>query len=161
MLVILEQGQTFDQVVIKQFLEKGVAIVQFCGRGTFTKDLQHFLAGSRHNFSNLFDDLQNTIEFIGNNMTKNISLYCKGEVSSLAGLWFNAYFPYLFNSSVLHVNIFSFRMDFMILTMCSRFNPVKISLERRYKTSKLLHFLTSKDSTFSRKDSECFILKVL
>jgi hypothetical protein len=37
-------------------------------------------------------------------MTTNISLYCKGQVSSLAGLWFNLYFPYLFNASILHVS---------------------------------------------------------
>ena len=114
MLVILEQGEAFDQSALRQFLEKGVAVVQFCGRGTFTKDLQHFLAGSRHNFSNLLDDLQTTIEFIGNSMTKNISLYCKGEISSLVGLWFNVYFPYLFNSTVLHVPPYQYRTAFMI-----------------------------------------------
>ena len=53
-------------------------IVEFRGRGTFSKDLEHFLKGSRGNISNMLDDLQQLIEFIGNNMTKNISLYCKG-----------------------------------------------------------------------------------
>lgn len=57
----MEQGETFDQGVIRQFMEKGVAVIQFNGRGTFSKDLQHFLAGSRHNFNHYFDDLQRTI----------------------------------------------------------------------------------------------------
>ena len=51
------------------------------------------------------DDLQSVVEFIGNGMSKNISLYCKGESSSLVGLWFNVYFPYLFNATVLHVTM--------------------------------------------------------
>lgn len=59
------------------------------------------------------DDLQSVIEFIGNGMSKNISLYCKGESSSLVGLWFNVYFPYLFNATVLHVTIVRCRMDCM------------------------------------------------
>ena len=114
LLLILEQGETIDQHVLRQFLEKGVAVIQFCGRGTFSADLEHFLAGSRHNFTNFFDDLQAAIEFIGNNMTQNISLYCKGQVSSFVGLWFNIFLPYLFNSSVLHVNLVLFRMEYMI-----------------------------------------------
>lgn len=77
--------------------------MQFCGRGTFHKDLEHFLSGSRQNFGNMLDDLKAAIEFLGNTISSNISLYCKGPISSLAGLWFNIYFPYLFNASVLHV----------------------------------------------------------
>jgi hypothetical protein len=87
-------------------LEKGIRIAEFRGRGTFSQDLSHFLAGSRSNFAALMDDLQAVIEFIGNNLTKNISIYCKGEVSSLVGLWFNIYFPFLFNASVLHNGLF-------------------------------------------------------
>ena len=114
LLIILEQGETIDQHVLRQFLEKGVAVVQFCGRGTFSADLEHFIAGSRHNFTHFFDDLQAAVEVIGNNMTKNISLYCKGQVSSFVGLWFNIFLPYLFNSSVLHVTLLISRMEFMI-----------------------------------------------
>lgn len=112
-LFFVTRGESVDQQIFKSLLEKGVAVIQFCGRGTFSKDLTHFLAGSRHNFTNMLDDLKEVIEFIATNMTKNISLYCKGEISSLAGLWFNIYFPYLFNASVLHVPIVSFRTAFM------------------------------------------------
>lgn len=80
-------------------------VVQFLGRGTFSRDAQHYLSGCRQNFPNLMDDLQSVVEFIGNGMSKNISIYCKGESSSLVGLWFNVYFPYLFNATVLHVII--------------------------------------------------------
>jgi hypothetical protein len=54
----------------------------------------------------MLDDLQAVVEFIGNNLTKNISLYCKGGVSSLVGLWFNVYFPFLFNATVLHNGLY-------------------------------------------------------
>lgn len=81
-------------------------VVEFKGRGTFSRDLEHFLRGSRRNFPRMLDDLQAVIEFVGNNLTKNISLYCKGEVSSLVGLWFNVYFPFLFNTTILHNGIY-------------------------------------------------------
>lgn len=73
MLVMTSRGEQIDQQMLRQFL-----VVQFCGRGTFSHDLEHFLAGSRHNFGQMLDDLQAVIEFIGNKMTRNISLYCKG-----------------------------------------------------------------------------------
>ena len=84
-------------------MEKGVTVVEFRGRGTLSTDLEHFLGGSQLNFPRLMDDLQDTIEFIASNWTKNISLYCKGEISSLVGFCFNVYFPFLFNTTVLHV----------------------------------------------------------
>jgi hypothetical protein len=91
---------------LRQLLEKGVVLVEFRGRGSFSRDLEHFLRGSRSNFPCLLDDLQAVIEFIGNNYTKSISLYCKGETSALVGLWFNVYFPYLFNATVLHNGLY-------------------------------------------------------
>jgi hypothetical protein len=91
---------------LRQLLEKGVVLVEFRGRGSFSRDLEHFLRGSRSNFPCLLDDLQAVIEFIGNNYTKNISLYCKGETSALVGLCFNVYFPYLFNATVLHNGLY-------------------------------------------------------
>lgn len=81
-------------------------MVEFRGRGTFSRDLEHFLRGSRGNFAGMMDDLQAVVEFIGNNLTKNISIYCKGQTSSLVGLWFNVYFPFLFNASVLHNGLY-------------------------------------------------------
>lgn len=60
-LVMTDKGEELGQQVLRQFLEKGVAVIQFCGRGTFTKDLQHFLAGSRHNFGSMLDDLKTAI----------------------------------------------------------------------------------------------------
>lgn len=81
-------------------------MVEFRGRGTFSRDLEHFLRGSRGNFAGMMDDLQTVVEFIGNNLSKNISIYCKGQTSSLVGLWFNVYFPFLFNASVLHNGLY-------------------------------------------------------
>jgi hypothetical protein len=72
------RNEEVEGVALRQFLEKGVMVVEFRGRGTFSHDLQHYLSGSKQNFPKMLDDLQEVIEFIGNNMTKNISLYCKG-----------------------------------------------------------------------------------
>jgi len=66
---------------------------------------------------------------VGNDISKNISLYCKGEVSSLVGLWFNFYFPSLFNASVLHVKGLLCRMGYMTSRMRWRLSPLEISLE--------------------------------
>jgi hypothetical protein len=46
---------------MQQFLEKGVMLVKFGGRGTQTKDLQHYFAGCKHNFRFMLDDLQAAI----------------------------------------------------------------------------------------------------
>ena len=113
-----------------QLLEKGVMLVKFSGRGTQAKDLEHYFAGSRHNFGRMMDDLQKAIEFIGNELTPNISLYCKGEVTSLVGLWFNFYFPNLFNATVLHVNFWICRMGSMIYLTKSLCSPSAIFLVR-------------------------------
>ena len=87
------------------------------------------MSGSQDNFETLFDDLQEVIEFIGNNLTKNISLYCKGEISSLVGLWLNVYFPFLFNTTVLHVEIIIYRMVFTIFKTEFLSKGLIISLE--------------------------------
>jgi hypothetical protein len=38
-LMLTEKGEEIDQQILRQFLEKGVGVVHFCGRGTFSKDL--------------------------------------------------------------------------------------------------------------------------
>ena len=147
-LVVSSNGESIDQSILRQLLQKGVMVVLFGGRGTQTKDLQHYLSGNRNNFGNMLDDLQATVEFIGNEMTQNISLYCKGEVSSLVGLWFNFYFPYLFNASALHVRLEILRTAFIILRMPSPLRPSRTfsgkfqSKERRLHKDSILRSLT-------------------
>lgn len=60
-LVFEGRSERINQDAMRQLLEKGVMLVRFAGRGTQTKDLEHYLAGSRHNFPRLMDDLQAAI----------------------------------------------------------------------------------------------------
>ena len=73
------------------------------GRGSFGEDAQTFLEGCQMNYKNYIADIKEVIEFIGENLSENISVYAKGANSSFVSLLLNIDYPYLFTSSVLHV----------------------------------------------------------
>ena len=50
----------------------------------------------------MISDLESAIEWIGNNLGSNISLYCKGPIAGLTGMMLNVKHPFLLTSTVLH-----------------------------------------------------------
>lgn len=100
--------------MLKKLVKKSVCVVEFLGRGTFSTDVHRYLTGAQYNVANQISDWERVIEFLGNHLSTNISLYCKGESAAEIGLLVSLRHPYLFNASVLHVKIPIYRMDSMI-----------------------------------------------
>ena len=74
-------------------------------RGGFGTDAQTLLEGCQANYTNFLEDVQSTIEYIGNTFTENICLYAKGGSASLISFLLSTRYPTMLTGTVLHVLI--------------------------------------------------------
>lgn len=58
-------------------------------RGSFGEDALTLLQGCQKNYHNYLEDIKTTVEFIGENLSEDISLYAKGGSSCFLALLLN------------------------------------------------------------------------